>query len=79
MADFQGNPNTVSNVSANGTIQELAPAAVATVYGAGNIKTPTRNFTLNYKGIHLNCIKNVPIVCDAALLAAFTATSAPVV
>lgn len=79
MADFQGNPNTLPNAAANGVMQELTAAQAATVYGSGNIKTPTKNFTLNYKGLHMNCLKNVPIVCDAALIAAFAASSSPVV
>lgn len=79
MADFQGNPNTVSNTAPNGVLQELTPAQASTVYGGGNIKTPTKNFTLNYKGLHVNCFKNVPLICDAAMLAALAATSAPVV
>ncbi len=78
MSDFTGNPNTVTHV-VNGQISELTPAQISTVYGSGNIKTPTKNFTLSYKGIHLNCFKNIPIVCDAALIAAFAATGAPVV
>ncbi len=79
MADSQGNPNTVPVVVGNGQLQDMTPAQISTKYGAGNIKTPTKNFTLNYQGIHMQCFKNVPIVCDATLLAAFTATGAPVV
>lgn len=79
MADSRGNPNTISNVAPNGVLQELTPAQASTVYGGGNIKTPTKNFTLNYKGMHVNGFKGVPLVCDAALLAALAATSAPVV
>lgn len=79
MADFQGNPNSLPHVSSSGVLQELTAAQAATKFGAGNIKTPLKNFTLNYKGLHMNCFKNVPIVCDAALIAAFAATSAPVV
>lgn len=79
MADSNGAPNTLPSIGKNGIEQELTAAQAATVYGSGNIKTPTKNFSLNYKGLHLNCFNGVPIVCDAALLAAFAATSAPVV
>ena len=79
MADYTGNPTSVPHATGVGVLQELTPAQITTKYGAGNIKTPTKNFTLNYKGLHLNCFKNMPIVCDAALLAAFAATNAPVV
>ena len=79
MADNTGTPNTVPHAAGNGQIQELTATQVTTKYGASNIKTPTRNFTLNYRGMHLTCLKSVPIVCDAALLAAFAATGAPVV
>lgn len=79
MADSRGNPNTICQVTSNGILAEISPATAATIYGAPNIKTPTKNFTLNYRGMHLNCFKNVPLICDAALLAALAAISAPVV
>lgn len=78
MSDYTGAPTTIGNVI-NGVHQELTPAQAATAYGAPNVKTPTKNFTLNYKGMHLNGFKGIPIVCDAALLAALAATGAPVV
>lgn len=78
MADYTGAPNTVPNVT-KGVMQEMTPAQASTAYGSGNIKTPTKNFTLNYKGLHMSCFKGVPIICDAALLAALVAVSAPVV
>ncbi len=78
MSDYTGAPTTVTNV-VNGVHQELTAAQVSTAYGSGNIKTPTKNFTLNYKGLHINGFKNIPIVCDAALLAALAAVGAPVV
>lgn len=79
MADSNGTPNTIPHAAGNGQVQELTAAQIVTKYGAGNVKTPTKNFTLNYKGTHLNALKNIPIVCDAALLAALAATGAPVV
>ncbi|QBP09368.1 hypothetical protein [Cupriavidus metallidurans] len=79
MADYQGNPNTVPHAAGNGQMQELTAAQISAKYGAGNVKTPTRNFSINYRGQHIVGYKNVPIVCDAALLAALAATGAPVV
>lgn len=78
MSDSTGAPNSVPHAVGTGQLQELTPAQVVTKYGAGNVKTPTKNFTLNYKGLHMNCFKGIPIVCDASLLAALVATSAPV-
>lgn len=77
MADANGAPNTTPNMI-NGVEQELTPAQASTLYGSGNIKTPTKSFSLNYKGLHMNFFKGVPVVCDTALLAALAATSAPV-
>lgn len=79
MADNTGTPNTIPHAAGNGQIQELTAAQITTKYGAALIKTPTKNFTLNYRGMHLACFKNIPVVCDAALIAAFAATGAPVV
>lgn len=80
MSDYTGAPTTVSNVAANGVMQELTAAQMASALPAGyTIKTPTKNFTLSYKSTHMNCFKGIPIICDAAILAALTATSAPVV
>lgn len=80
MSDFQGNPNTVSSVGPNGVTQELTPAqATASVPAGYTIKTPTKNFTLTYKSIHMNCFKGVPLICDASMLLALTATAAPVI
>lgn len=78
MSDSYGNPNSIPHAVGNGQLQELTPAQVSTKYGSGNIKTPTANFNINYKGMHLVGYKGVPIVCDAALLAALTAAGAPV-
>lgn len=79
MADYMGSPNTIPHAAGNGQLQELTAAQISTKYGSGNIKTPTANFSINYKGQHLVGYKNIPIVCDAALIAALTAAGAPVV
>lgn len=79
MADSNGNPNTTPHAAGNGQLQELTAAQVATKYGSGNIKTPTRNFPFCFNGHHGQAFKGIPIVCDTALLAYFAATGAPVV
>ena len=78
MSDYTGAATTVSNV-VNGVHQELTAAQTSTAYGSGNIKTPTANFTLPYKGSHVQGRKGIPLVCDAALRAALSAAGAPVV
>ncbi|QMV33441.1 hypothetical protein 8G_00009 [Ralstonia phage Hyacinthe] len=79
MSDYTGAPNTIPHAVGNGQMQELSAAQITTKYGSGNIKTPTRNFSINFKGMHIVGYKNVPMVCNAALLAALAATNAPVV
>lgn len=79
MADNTGTPNTIPHAVGNGQIQELTAAQLTTKYGPSNIKTPTKNFVLNYRGAHMTCRKGIPIVCDAALLIALAAIGAPVV
>lgn len=79
MADSNGTPNTVPHSGGGGVLQELTPAALVAKYGAGNVKTPTKNFSIKFGNGHVNGLKGIPIVCDAALLAALAAASAPVV
>lgn len=69
---------TVPNM-VNGTLQQLTPAQLATQYGAGNIRTPSKNFALNFRGHHVQFASGVPVVVDAKLAAALTAVGAPVV
>ncbi|MFC4526408.1 hypothetical protein ISN76_12950 [Dyella halodurans] len=79
MSDYTGAPTSIPHAAGLGQLQELTAAQLTTKYGAGNIKTPTKNFSINYKGQHLVGYKNIPIVCDAPLLAALAAAGAPVV
>lgn len=73
-------PETVSHAVGNGQLQSLTAAQVSTKYGAGNIKTPTANFTLRFQGSNMQFYKGVPfIITDAAMNAALTAANAPVV
>ena len=72
-------PTTVAHAMGNGQHAPLTPAQITTKYGSGNIKTPTKNFSITYMGLHIVGYKNIPIVCDAALLAALAACGAPVV
>jgi hypothetical protein len=75
MADSNGAPNTVPHTAGNGQCLEYTPAQLATKYGAGNVKTPTANFTFLFQGQHMNCLKNIPVVClEPGLLAAMIAT-----
>ena len=60
------------------SITNQTPSQLATTFGAGNIRTPTKNFSLKYNGHTLSYTKNVPFVVDAPLLAALTAANAPV-
>ena len=69
---------TVPNV-ARGSHASMTPAALATAYGAGSIKTATVNFSISYRGHIVSFEKNVPRVVDAGLIAALTAAGAPVV
>ncbi|MDE2354167.1 MAG: hypothetical protein KGL17_04000 [Betaproteobacteria bacterium] len=78
MSDYTGAATTVPMVI-NGVHAELAPASVAAAVPGKTVKTPTKNFTITYQGLHISGMKGIPIVCDAAMLAALTATSAPVV
>lgn len=78
MSDYTGSPTSIPHAAAIGQLQELTAAQISTKYGAGNIKTPTKNFSINYKGQHIVGYKNIPIVCDAALLSALAAFGAPV-
>lgn len=76
-----GAPNVADTVpvAIGSVVQNHTPAMLSTLYGAGNIRTPTKNFSIRYNGHTLSYQKNVPFVVDAALLAALTAVNAPVV
>ena len=78
MSDYTGAATTVPNVI-HGVQQELAPGAVAAAFPQNTIKTPTKNFSIVYQGLHINGTKNIPLVCDAQMLAALAACAAPVV
>jgi hypothetical protein len=62
----------------NGVTQELTAAQLSTAYGAGNIKTPSKDFVFPYKGHHIKFTNGKPKVVDAQLAAALTAAGAPV-
>ena len=65
-------------VAFGSVIQSLSPAQFLTQF-VGNTKTPTANFSTHFNGHTLSFQKNVPFVTTAALLAALTAQSAPIV
>ena len=71
--------DTISNAVGNGQHQELSATALSTKYGAGNVKTPTANFTVNIKGHLFQGKKNVPFVTTPEMLAALVAAGAPIV
>lgn len=78
MSDYTGAATTVPMVI-NGVHAELSPAAVAAAVPTKTVKTPTKNFSISYQGMHIAGMKGIPLVCDAAMLTALTATGAPVV
>ena len=71
--------DSIAHVAGNGQHQELSSAALSTKYGAGNVKTPTANFTVNVKGHIFSGKRNVPFVTSPEMLAALTAAGAPIV
>lgn len=71
-------PDTIAD-HANGVTGSQTPATLATKYGAGNIKTASKNFTIHYRGHSVHFVKGVPVVVDVGLAAALAAISAPVV
>jgi len=79
MSDYTGAPTSIPHAAGNGQLQELTAAQLTAKYGAGNIKTPTKNFAVRHNGHLLQFYKNIPVVVDAALAATFTAVNAPVV
>jgi hypothetical protein len=70
--------DTIPHAVGNGQMQQLTAAQLSTKYGAGNLRTPSANFTLRFEGQIVHFYKNVPMVVTAALAAALTAASAPV-
>lgn len=71
-------PDTVPYV-AGGITQQLTAAQMNTAFGAGNVKTATKTFSIVVGGHTVSFVKGVPRACDAALLAALIAHNCPVV
>lgn len=71
--------NDTVPVAINGIISEHTPTQLVNRFGAGNVKTPTKNFTVKHNGCVMAFRAGVPVVVDAALLATFTAHNCPVV
>ena len=71
-------PDSLPVAVAPGQIANLTAAQASTLFGAGNIKTPTAHFVISYRGQQIVGRKGVPMVVDAGLLAALTAAGAPV-
>ena len=71
-------PETVP-VAIGSVIQGHTPAMLTSLYGAGNLKTPTANFSANVGGHTLSFRKGVPFVTNLSMLAALLAQNAPIV
>lgn len=71
-------PDTVDFHGA-GVTRSYTVAQMNTLYGAGNVKTPTASFVLPWNGVSLNFVKGLPVFCEPALLAKLAALGAPVV
>lgn len=63
----------------NGVTQQLTPSQMNTTFGASNVKTANKSFSVVYNGHTLHFAKNMPRYCDAGLQALLTALNAPVV
>jgi hypothetical protein len=74
MSDYTGAGNTLPAAVGNGQISDLTAAQASTKFGAGNIRTPVANFTLIIGGHVMHGRRGVPILCDAAMLAALAGT-----
>lgn len=64
---------------ANGVTQQLTLSQMNTTFGASNVKTASKSFSINCNGHTLHFVKNSPRYCDAFLLALLTTYNAPVV
>ena len=62
----------------NGVISNLSTSAMTTLYGAGNIKTPSAEFSFIRNGHTIHLTKGVPMVVDAAFITFLTSIGAPV-
>jgi len=67
-------PSAVGKNIVNQTVAQMTAT-----YGAGNIKTPTKDFSLNVNGRLVDYRKSVPVVTNAALNALFALHNCPVV
>lgn len=65
-------------VAVGSTISNQTVAQLTATYGAGNIKTPTKDFSLNVNGHVVAFKKGVPVVTNAQLNALFTLHNCPV-
>lgn len=70
-------PDTVPVIS-GGVISNQTAAQLTATFGSGNIKTPTKNFSLNINGHTVAFRAGVPVVTDARMLALFTLHGCPV-
>lgn len=66
-------PSVVGRTVSNQTVAQMTAT-----YGAGNIKTPTKDFSLSVNGHLVAYRKGVPVVTNAALNALFALHNCPV-
>lgn len=71
-------PDRLENSHAPGAIGLDTPAQVIAQFGAGNVKTASKDFVIHFRGSPIHFRKNIPVVCSAELIAALTAANAPV-
>lgn len=71
-------PDLIPSVVGN-TVAAQTVAQMTATYGAGNIKTPTKDFSLNVNGHLVDYRKGVPVVTNPALTALFTLHNCPVI
>jgi len=70
---------TVAVAVGNGQHAQMTAAQVSTLFGAGNVSTPSAHFEISVGPNLIDCRKSLPIVKSAELSAAFAAAGAPVV
>lgn len=70
--------DTTAVAVGNGQHAELSAAQMTTKYGAGNLKTPTKDFTVHVDGHVFTGRKNVPFVTTPEMLAKLLAAGAPI-
>ena len=66
------------SVVVNGVMTAQTPAQIAASFGAGNIKTATKDFAFNWRGHTIRFARGVPVVVTPELTTALALHGAPV-